>query len=158
GLGGALAHDLGHGPRGGWVAQLVAGLAFGSVVGLIRFVASPSIAQRANSPTESQRGDKQLMIFALIMCVLVFGLVGPPLLTAKASAGLVLGLTLGLPFGLWYIRTCWSSFVLMSLWMGMRRQLPFGLMRFLDDAYRLGLLRIVGPVYQFRHATLQDHL
>jgi hypothetical protein len=31
-------------------------------------------------------------------------------------------------------------------------------MGFLDDAYRLGLLRIVGPVYQFRHAALQDHL
>lgn len=25
-------------------------------------------------------------------------------------------------------------------------------------ADRLGLLRIVGPVYQFRHAALQDHL
>ncbi|MGW3820473.1 hypothetical protein [Streptomyces sp. NPDC005046] len=31
-------------------------------------------------------------------------------------------------------------------------------MAFLDDAHRLGLLRTVGPVYQFRHAELQDHL
>jgi hypothetical protein len=31
-------------------------------------------------------------------------------------------------------------------------------MKFLEDAYRLGLLRVVGPVYQFRHAALQDHL
>jgi ketosteroid isomerase-like protein len=30
-------------------------------------------------------------------------------------------------------------------------------MRFLDDAHRLGLLRTVGPIYQFRHAELQDH-
>jgi hypothetical protein len=37
-------------------------------------------------------------------------------------------------------------------------QLPWRVMGFLDDAYRLGLLRVVGPVYQFRHAELQDHL
>ncbi|MFF4259734.1 hypothetical protein ACFY1L_52135 [Streptomyces sp. NPDC001663] len=39
-----------------------------------------------------------------------------------------------------------------------RRRLPFGLMPFLDDAHRLGLLRAVGPEYQFRHAEFQDHL
>jgi hypothetical protein len=31
-------------------------------------------------------------------------------------------------------------------------------MDFLDDAHRLGLLRTVGPIYQFRHADLHDHL
>jgi uncharacterized membrane protein YfcA len=31
-------------------------------------------------------------------------------------------------------------------------------MTFLDDARRRGVLRAVGPVYQFRHARLQDHL
>jgi hypothetical protein len=30
-------------------------------------------------------------------------------------------------------------------------------MDFLDDTYRLGLLRTVGPAYQFRHAEFQDH-
>ena len=27
-----------------------------------------------------------------------------------------------------------------------------------DDAHRLGILREAGPVYQFRHAKLHDHL
>jgi hypothetical protein len=36
--------------------------------------------------------------------------------------------------------------------------LPRKLMPLLDDAHRLGLLRAVGPIYQFRHAELQDHL
>lgn len=36
--------------------------------------------------------------------------------------------------------------------------LPRRLMPFLDDMHRLGLLRAVGPIYQFRHAELQDHL
>ena len=31
-------------------------------------------------------------------------------------------------------------------------------MPFLDDCHSLGLLRAVGPIYQFRHAELQDHL
>lgn len=35
---------------------------------------------------------------------------------------------------------------------------PGRMMRFLGDAHRIGLLRRVGPVYQFRHAKLQDRL
>ncbi|MGH3875188.1 MAG: hypothetical protein ACRDSR_27435 [Pseudonocardiaceae bacterium] len=39
-----------------------------------------------------------------------------------------------------------------------RDRFPRRLMPFLEDAYRLGLLRVVGSAYQFRHAELQDHL
>ena len=35
---------------------------------------------------------------------------------------------------------------------------PWRVMPMLEDCLRLGLLRTVGPVYQFRHAALQDHL
>lgn len=35
---------------------------------------------------------------------------------------------------------------------------PFRVMRFLEDASNRGVLRTVGPVYQFRHARLQDRL
>jgi len=38
------------------------------------------------------------------------------------------------------------------------RQLPRNLMTFLNDAHHLGLLRGVGPFYQFRHAELQHYL
>jgi hypothetical protein len=31
-------------------------------------------------------------------------------------------------------------------------------MRFLDDARERGVLRTVGPLYQFRHSRLQDRL
>ena len=43
-------------------------------------------------------------------------------------------------------------------WLAMRRQAPLHLMGFLDDAYRRGILRQVGGVYQFRHAHVQAHL
>ncbi|GAB3418132.1 NACHT domain-containing protein [Flindersiella endophytica] len=39
-----------------------------------------------------------------------------------------------------------------------RRRLPLRLTAFLADMHRLGLLRRVGPAYQFRHAKLQDRL
>jgi hypothetical protein len=39
-----------------------------------------------------------------------------------------------------------------------RRQLPWRLGRFLDDCYRLGLLRTAGTAWQFRHIELQEHL
>lgn len=38
------------------------------------------------------------------------------------------------------------------------RMAPHPLMAFLVDAHDQGLLRSVGPLYQFRHATLQDRL
>ncbi len=89
-----------------------------------------------------------------------FGLVGMLVfgLGSGLGSGLVVGLLSGLSFGLATSKTCWPAFVITSLWLRARRRLPLRLMGFLDDAYRLGLLRIVGPVYQFRHAVLQDHL
>ncbi|MFI7446672.1 hypothetical protein ACIBQX_04155 [Nonomuraea sp. NPDC049714] len=42
--------------------------------------------------------------------------------------------------------------------LALQRRLPWRVMDFLDDAHRLGLLRAVGPIYQFRHAALHDHL
>lgn len=39
-----------------------------------------------------------------------------------------------------------------------RRRVPLRLRTFLEDMHGLGLLRQVGPVYQFRHAMLQDRL
>jgi hypothetical protein len=46
-----------------------------------------------------------------------------------------------------------------AIWRHARRgRLPGNFIVFLDDAHRLGLLRAVGTVYQFRHAEFQDHL
>jgi hypothetical protein len=67
------------------------------------------------------------------------------------------GLTVGLVYGItssvtWPITMAW-------LQLQRSRRVPtVGLMPFLDDARTRGVLRTVGAVYQFRHATLQDHL
>ena len=52
----------------------------------------------------------------------------------------------------------WST-TLAWLQLQLSRQVPtVDLMSFLEDARDRGVLRTVGAVYQFRHATLQDQL
>ena len=43
-------------------------------------------------------------------------------------------------------------------WLPVNGRVPWALPEFLEDAYRRGVLRRSGAVYQFRHARLQDHL
>jgi hypothetical protein len=72
------------------------------------------------------------------------------------AAGLVGGLVLGLLAGLMYSRT-WSA-TLAFAQLKVRGRTPFRLMSFLEDARTRNVLRTVGPIYQFRHARLQDRL
>jgi hypothetical protein len=51
----------------------------------------------------------------------------------------------------------WTA-ALASAQLWRRGETPARLLRFLDDARRRQILRIVGPVYQFRDARLQDRL
>jgi hypothetical protein len=52
----------------------------------------------------------------------------------------------------------WISYALGLVVLGSARYFPFHLVDFLEDSYKLHILRRAGGVYQFRHATLQDHL
>jgi hypothetical protein len=74
----------------------------------------------------------------------VFGL-------ASGLAGLGVGVALTYP-AIWLTTLAWRQ---------LRRcgHVPaVSLMPFLEDARERGVLRTVGGVYQFRHATLQDQL
>lgn len=51
-----------------------------------------------------------------------------------------------------------STYLVTVLVLAARGLVPLRLMAFLRDMHRLGQLRQVGPVYQFRHAKLQDRL
>jgi NACHT domain len=71
--------------------------------------------------------------------------------------GLAAGVIIGLGFGLYHAAS--GSFVITRLWLACRRELPWQLMSFLDDAHRERLiLRQSGTVYQFRHIELQRWL
>ncbi|MFI9307251.1 hypothetical protein [Streptomyces triculaminicus] len=50
------------------------------------------------------------------------------------------------------------GYTVARLLLAARGKLPWRLQAFLADAHRLGMLRRIGPGYQFRHARLQQHL
>ncbi|MBN6040439.1 helix-turn-helix domain-containing protein [Amycolatopsis sp. 195334CR] len=74
--------------------------------------------------------------------------------------GLLLGITAGFRVGLAYLVafTAWGQWLVFTRFrLPLRRKLPWAVNAFLDDAYRRGVLRQSGAVYQFRHARLQEH-
>ncbi|MEV4014577.1 NACHT domain-containing protein [Nonomuraea angiospora] len=123
---------------------------------LLHWAEQPTLTS-TSTPRSSWHADRTLTLIRMVMFGLVFGLI------VGLVTGLVTGLVFGLAFGLvtgvvmrdhhaWLI--CTIAVALLAL----RHRLPWRVMDLLDDAHRLGLLRAVGPVFQFRHAALHDHL
>jgi hypothetical protein len=86
------------------------------------------------------------------------------LVTLGAAAALVSFLGFGVPFGvlvgLVYGVLAPRAVPTFGACIQLRRSvgLPLRILRFLEDARDHGILRTVGPVYQFRHARLHDRL
>ncbi|WTP56019.1 hypothetical protein OHU07_03740 [Streptomyces phaeochromogenes] len=70
--------------------------------------------------------------------------------------GVVIGMITGIAAGLTVSHSWRTMVVFVQLWT--QRELPLRVMRFLEDARRLEVLRESGPYYEFRHARLRDHL
>ncbi len=114
-------------------------------------------AIRSTSPVASWRNDRNYaivfgLLFGLMLGLpywfILWSLVGP----GGAVAGLAVGLMLVLSGS-----QVWPS-SLAAAQLARRWHTPAQLMRFLDEARDRNVLRTVGPVYQFRHALLQDRL
>jgi hypothetical protein len=79
-------------------------------------------------------------------------------LVKRYAYALPFGLTVGLVYGITSSVT-WATTLAWRLQLQPSRHVPtVGLMSFLEDARDRDVLRTVGAVYQFRHATLQDQL
>ncbi|GAA2214772.1 hypothetical protein GCM10009850_102380 [Nonomuraea monospora] len=129
----------------------------------------PSRDGRAGTPLASWRADRTLNLVRAATvgstAALTGGLAGGLAagLTDTPAFGLAVGtsyaLTFGVTAGLAAGRHhAWMAYLIATTRLALAGHLPRALMSFLDDAHRLGLLRAVGPIYQFRHAELQDHL
>ena len=142
---------------GGLFGGLASGLAFGiwaALLGGFMDVAWYPDGASVLTPRGSWRND---MKFAVVLG-LMLGLMGGTLVGLKVgpAAGLVASLAVIPLLGLTSSAALWSSITAAQL--ARRWHTPVRLMRFLDDAHARGVLRTVGPVYQFRHASLQDRL
>jgi hypothetical protein len=119
-------------PASSWRNDLAFGLAFGVVVGLVLGIVSG-------------------LAYASLAAIGEADALG-----AGLGNGLGTGLAAGIVFMLFSTRTWQASLAFMQL--AIRWHTPPRLMRFLEDARQRNVLRIIGPVYQFRHARLQDRL
>jgi hypothetical protein len=150
-----------------WALQ--AGLVFGLSAGLVGVLAV-GLANAFEDPDStsplgpaiSWRNDLRhamaigLMVWLVTGLVggLAFGLVGG--FVVGLVGGLMTGLAAALVAGLGTSHAVPAAFAEAQL--AMRWHTPLRLMTFLDDARERNVLRTVGPVYQFRHARLQDRL
>ena len=85
-------------------------------------------------------------------------------------SGIVIGVVFGLAHGVvaavivLIANVCSAGLDILASWpltfaqLAARWHTPFRFLRFLEDARERNVLRTVGPVYQFRHARLQDRL
>lgn len=145
---------------------LALGLLWGLVWGVMATFETPVDISSAASPMDLLNTNRR----AVAVQAWMFGLVTFVGYTAMAGVrhgprlGLVYGLSYGLVLGL-AVSLCAASLTAWGAWMVFARvwlpangRLPWSLPEFLEDAYRRGVLRRAGAVYQFRHARLQDHL
>ena len=167
GLGIGLVAGLVVGVVAGVVAGIMGGVGGGLVTGLVAGLSQPGAGNASPlSPRASWRRDQVLGLVAGLVGGLVAGL-GAGLVAGLGAglgaglegglvAGLLAALVVGLVGGLAYPETWAASLAFAQL--ARRWHTPLRLMRFLEDARERDVLRTVGPVYQFRHARLQDRL
>ncbi|NIJ10413.1 hypothetical protein FHU38_000757 [Saccharomonospora amisosensis] len=161
------------------ICSVVFGLACGLVLALAAALEAPANLTTATSPADLLAANRTTVLrlagalsLALALA-LAFGGVAvtsalraalgpvPWSLNWNVGNGLLVGLIGGLSTGLAYIVafTAWGQWLLFTRFrLPASGRLPWAVGTFLDDAYRRGVLRQSGAVYQFRHARLQEHL
>ncbi len=158
------------------VFAVVFGAGAGLVFGLVAAVEAPLDVRTAGSPSGLLRANRSAVlamvavgvpVFAVFVAfgtgVLALAVVGPAGFEVawRPLTGLALGLVGGIGGGLAYVLslTAWGQWLVFArVWLPLTGRLPWALPAFLRDAYRRGVLRRAGAVYQFRHARLQEHL
>ncbi|MBZ4321607.1 NACHT domain-containing protein [Streptomyces huiliensis] len=155
-----------------WAELLLPGLLLGSILGTalaaLGWVRHPAAADAPDSVAASVRADRALSLVTGAACAVVFLLPDAGVrawiwfsgtwadVLALTAVGLLDGGLVGLVLSL--AAHAWPHYTLARLVLAARGELPWRLQAFLADAHRLGVLRQVGAVYQFRHARLQDRL
>ena len=91
------------------------------------------------------------------ICLPLFRAEGPLVAFLIFSSAFFL-LGIGFGCGLVTFSSPWPWFIGARLLLWLRTSLPLRLFLFLEDAHGRGVLRRVGPYYQFRHARIQEYL
>ena len=158
-----------NGPLHSSLVGLVAGIGIGLIRTLTLWVRLPAKPERPSSPLSALRSDRLLAVFDILSITLIVGVIGTvaELVVGNIHSGIGWGIitfvALCLAIGvaasalLWPLNS-WASFAFARLMLALRGRIPWRLMRFLQEARQVGVLRQTGTIYQFRHARLQDRL
>ncbi|MFD5098626.1 XRE family transcriptional regulator [Streptomyces albidochromogenes] len=165
--------------EGTLINMVVLGLIFGSaaglVFGLMAVLEAPVDVTAAATPVSLLASNRttmvrQFLVLAptLTLAIAFGGYVIVQLLQGSLGRlnwglqdSLFIGAVGGLGGAASYVLafTAWGQwFVFSRVWLPLTGKLPWDAAAFLDDAYRRGVLRQTGAVYQFRHVRLQHHL
>ncbi|OEJ43163.1 XRE family transcriptional regulator [Streptomyces agglomeratus] len=165
--------------EGTLINMVVLGLIFGSaaglVFGLMAALEAPVDVTTAATPVSLLSSNRttmvrQFLVLAptLTLAIAFGGYVIVQLLQGSMGRlnwglqdSLFIGAVGGLGGAASYVLafTAWGQwFVFSRVWLPLTGRLPWDPAAFLDDAYRRGVLRQTGAVYQFRHVRLQHHL
>ncbi|MEU6265782.1 helix-turn-helix domain-containing protein [Saccharopolyspora shandongensis] len=157
------------------VFGLIFGLALGTGLALVSVLETPLDINSAATPMGMLAANRsavvrQTALFAplAVLLIAVGGRLVVDLLQGSLGTlswplldGLIVGAVGGISGAIAYAAafTAWGQWVLLArVWLPVTGRLPWQLIAFLEDAYRRGVLRQAGAVYQFRHARLQAHL
>ncbi|MUN40551.1 NACHT domain-containing protein [Actinomadura litoris] len=158
---------------GGAGGAILVGSVVGVPLGLAYSGAQPDATVRIGSPRMLLRRDRRVVLFFGLAYGLTSGGVGWFLVHPVIGVvfGVCSALCGGLLYGLPWVLALRSAkgragvvasvhlfLYTMLLWPRGKTPPPWRLMDFLDEAHRRGVLRRVGPVYQFQHVFLQGEL
>jgi hypothetical protein len=178
GLAGGFAFGLAYGPLllkffefmdgllVGLVGGVVIGLVGGLMVGIAKGLSQP--AAKATNPIDPitfWRRDRRFWLVGGLMVGIVVGLAhGLMGIMFKIVSGLALGLAGGLAGGVvvgivgGIVGSATWSTALVFAQLRFAGECPFRVLNFLEDARERRVLRVIGPMYQFRHRRLQERL
>ncbi|MFF4603646.1 NACHT domain-containing protein [Streptomyces sp. NPDC001339] len=156
-----------------WTYGPTMGALAGAVPAVLQWVRSTATVHDLTTVEVSLRSDKVVALVhgavaGLLMALSDFTLeivdktiTASPAKTALepiSSSRLELPLIAVCGFMLALMAHSWPQYTAARSLLALRGTLPWRLQPFLADAHRLGILRQVGALYQFRHARLQYHL
>ena len=142
-------------------------LPVGLIGGFLLWLSFPADVAQAINPPSTLRTDRNATIFRsviisfLILLTFVIGALftshfaSKPVFERIAEAVMLLSVTIGL---LTVTLSTWLRLQVARIWLSARGQLPWNVMRFLEEAHARDALRQVGAAYEFRHARLQEQL